>query len=200
MKIKPTVLFLLLMMPLLTPMALNAQWTNHYPLVDGFNHQVYLEGFELPVLNSGPMDPAPSPNGRDIAFSAKGWLWLLDTSSGTARRITRSRDMDSRPEWSAGGTKIVFLRDSGSDLSIVELNPETGTERVLVDARAINLDPVFSGDENFVYYASSEGGTLELWKVSVDSLEREPGRDLLPPARFLERPHRDATGGRPAVK
>ena len=47
-----------------------AQWTNHYPKVDGFGHHVYLEGFELPVLNSGPNYPAISPDGRTIAFSA----------------------------------------------------------------------------------------------------------------------------------
>jgi TolB protein len=156
------------------PLALDAQWTNHYPLADGFNHHVYLEGFELPVMNSGPMDPAPSPDGRHIAFSAKGWLWLLDVSSGTARRLTSSANMDSRPEWSSSGGRIAFLRDSGSHLSIVLLDLESGRERLLVDTEAIHLDPVFSADENHVYYASSEGGTLELWRVSVDSLEREP--------------------------
>jgi TolB protein len=176
----------LVILPLiLLPLALSAQWTNRYPLADGFNHQVYLEGFELPVMNSGPMDPAPSPSGAEVAFSAKGWLWLLDIASGTARRITSSRDMDSRPEWSASGKALVFVRDSGSQLSIVSLDLESGTERVLVDVEAINLDPVFSADENFVYYASAEGGALELWRVSVDSRERE---QLTAAAEVLRRP------------
>ena len=51
-----------------------AQWTNRYPKVEGYRHHVYLEGFELPILSSGPMDPAPSPDGKVIAFSARGWL------------------------------------------------------------------------------------------------------------------------------
>lgn len=176
----------LVILPLiLLPLTLNAQWTNRYPLADGFNHQVYLEGFELPVMNSGPMDPAPSPSGAEVAFSAKGWLWLLDIASGTARRITSSRDMDSRPEWSASGKTLVFVRDSGSQLSIVSLDLESGTERVLVDVEAINLDPVFAADENFVYYASAESGALELWRVSVDSRERE---ELTAAAEVLRRP------------
>jgi TolB protein len=165
---------LLTLVLLLLPAVLSAQWTNRYPKADGFNHHVYLEGFELPVMNSGPMDPAPSPGGGEVLFSAKGWLWLLDLSTSTARRITNSRHVDSRPEWSADGKEIVFLRDSSSRLSIVSLDLESGQERVLVDTEAIHLDPVFSSDQNFVYYASSEGGTLELWRVSVDSLEREP--------------------------
>ena len=40
-----------------------AQWTNRYPKVDGLNHHVYLEGYELPTLTIGPIDPAPSPAG-----------------------------------------------------------------------------------------------------------------------------------------
>ena len=170
MPVKFTLTTLLLLLPLTLP----AQWTHRYPQADGFNHQVYLEGFELPVLNSGPMDPAPSPSGKEIAFSAKGWLWLLDLETGTARRITDSRDMDSRPEWSPGGNALVFIRDNGSQLSIVSLDLDSGRERPLVEVEAINLDPVFSADENFVHYASGESGTLELWRVSVDSLEREP--------------------------
>ena len=47
----------------------NAQWKNRYQKVDGYGHHVYLEGYELPVLSSGPMDPAPSPANDKVAFS-----------------------------------------------------------------------------------------------------------------------------------
>lgn len=165
--------FSLTVLLLFSALSLHAQWTNQYPLAEGFDHHVYLEAFELPVLNSGPTDPAPSPSGRELAFAAKGWLWLLDLESGNARRITHSRDMDSRPEWSVDGKALVFIRDSGNSLNIVLLDLETGREKVLVDVAAINLDPVFSADGNFVYYSSAENGPMELWRVSVDSLQRE---------------------------
>lgn len=157
----------------LFPFPSSAQWTNQYPEVDGFNHQIYLEGFELPILNSGPMDPALSPAGDELAFSAKGWLWVMDLESGNARRITSSSGVDSRPEWSPSGNDIVFSRDSGSQLSIVSVDLESGLERILVDVQAINLDPVFSPDAEFVYYSSAESGQLQLWRVAVDSLKRE---------------------------
>jgi TolB protein len=167
------------------PPPASAQWTNHYPLAEGFNHHVYLEGFELPVLNAGPMDPAPSPAGDAIAFSAKGWIWLMDLETGRAKRLTRSGGMDSRPEWSPSGEDLVFIRDSGSQLSIVLLNLESATERVLVDVEAINLDPVFSPDEAFVYYASSESGKIELWRVALDSRTRE---QVTPKGQEMRRP------------
>ena len=165
--------FLLALLVVLFPVSAFAQWTNHYPKVDGYGHHVYLEGYELPIMNAGPMDPAPSPDGEQLVFSAKGWLWLMDLESGNARRITETGSMDSRPEWSPSGADIVFLRDSGSQLSIVSIDVDSGDERVLVDVEAINLDPVFSPDEKYVYYSSAETGSLELWRVSLDSLHRE---------------------------
>ena len=60
----------------------DAQWSNRYRKIEGYSHHVYVAGFELPVMGAGPTDPAPSPDGRSIAFAARGWLWLLDLESG----------------------------------------------------------------------------------------------------------------------
>ena len=99
-----------------------AQWSNRYPKVDGYRHHVYLEGYELPVLNSGPMDPAPSPINDQVVFSAKGWLWLYQPNASKATRVTYSSGMDARPNWSPDGKQIVFVRDTGSDTQIVLLD------------------------------------------------------------------------------
>lgn len=151
-----------------------SQWTNRYPKVEGFGHHVYLEGFELPIMNAGPMDPAPSPSGDEIAFSSRGWLWVMDYETQTARRITQSPGIDSRPEWSPHGQHIVFIRDDSKQLQIVTVNPDSGNERVLVDEEAIHLDPIYSPDGQSVYYASAVNGPMDLWKVSLDSLHKEP--------------------------
>ena len=165
---------LTLTLPLLIiPLALQAQWSHSYPRIEGFDHQIYLEGYELPILNAGPMDPAPSPDGRHIAFAAKGWLWLLDLQSGVARRITDSEAMDSRPEWSPDGGSLVYVRDHRSHFTIVMQELDSGDETVLVDTEVINLDPVFSPDGRHVFYVSAESGPLELWRVSPETLARE---------------------------
>ena len=149
----------------------NAQWTNRYPKVDGYRHHVYLEAYELPVLNSGPTDPAPSPLNDQVVFSAKGWLWMMDLKTSEAKRITFSPDMDSRPNWSADGNKIVFVRDNGVDTHIVILDLNSKKETILFNSDALDLDPIFSENNNLIYYSSAKNGSFDLWKIDLTSLE-----------------------------
>jgi len=161
-----------------------AEWTNRYPQVEGFNHHIYLEGFELPILNAGPMDPALSPDGQSVAFSARGWIWVMNIDARIARRVTDSPAMDGRPAWSADSERLVFIRDDGGQLSIVLLNLESGQERILVDTPAVNLDPVFSDDGKSVFYSSAENGPLRLWQVDLSTLAR---KTVLPDMEFGRR-------------
>jgi TolB protein len=149
------------------------QWTNRYPKVANFAHHVYLEGYNLPTLAAGPTDPAPSPDGRALAVAARGWLWLMDTGTREARRITRGGGVDSRPAWSPDGRQLAFVRDDGRDTDIVLLEVASGRERVLVDTPALDLDPAFSRDGRAVFYSSAEAGDLDLWRVEAGTGEKK---------------------------
>jgi len=164
--------FLLSIFALSFTIPINAQWSNRYPKVEGYGHHVYLEGHELPVLNAGPTDPAPSPMGNEIVFSARGWLWRMDLNSDTATRITASADLDFSPRWSPDGRQIVFVRDNGEDMNLMLLDRASGTVRSLVATPAIDLDPSFSQDGQFVYYASAQNGTIDLWRIDLQTMER----------------------------
>ena len=155
----------------------NAQWTNRYPKLDDFGHQVYLEQYELPLLSAGPTAPAPSPDGRHIAFAAKGWIWLLDIESGIAERLTDSAAMDSRPRWSRDGDRLAFVRDSGSDTAVVIRDMANGRESV-IDSPGIELDPEFSADGTYLFYTSAQDGVLSLWKRHIDAGTEERLTDL----------------------
>ncbi|MGB5171821.1 MAG: CehA/McbA family metallohydrolase [Eudoraea sp.] len=156
---------------LLLSFSAQAQWSNRYPLVDGFGHHVYLEGHELPVLNSGPTDPAPSPSNDEVVFSAKGWLWIMNLNTSEAKRITFSPDMDSRPNWSPDGNKIAFVRDNTLNTQIVLLDLNSNKETILVNSDALDLDPIFSQDGKFIYYSSAINGSFDLWKLNLSTLE-----------------------------
>jgi TolB protein len=109
----------------------SSQWTNRYPKVAGYSHHVYLEGYELPVLNAGPSDPAPSPDGRTIALERPGPARLLSLESGVARRLTRGRDLDFRPRRSPDGRRIVFVTKASAVETVTPMLDGDGTWRVL---------------------------------------------------------------------
>jgi TolB protein len=163
--------YLILSLLISLSISVQAQWLNRYPLVEGFGHHVYLEGFELPVLNPGPTDPAPSPSNDQVVFSAKGWLWLMKLQTLEAKRVTFSADMDFRPNWSPDGSKIVFVRDNSLNTQIVLLDLKAKTEKILVNSNALDLDPIFSADGNFIYYSSAKNGAFDLWKLNLSTLE-----------------------------
>ncbi|HSR53110.1 MAG TPA: CehA/McbA family metallohydrolase [Acidobacteriota bacterium] len=147
---------------------LQAQFTNRYPKVDGYGHHIYLEGYELPVLGTGVLDPAVSPDGRRIAFGSRGWLWMLDLDSGRARRLTRGAGIDATPAFSPDGRRLAFVRDDTHDTRILEIDPDSGEERVLVDSGAIDLHPAYSPDGQWLYFSSAQAGDLDIWRLAPD--------------------------------
>ena len=170
------------------PDAASGQWTNRYPRVEGYGHHVYLEGYELPVLTSGPIDPAPSPDGRRIAFSARGWIWVMDLATGTARQLTQGRDMDSRPAWHPSGDRLALVRDNDHDTRIAVVDAASGDDIRTVDTPAIDLDPAFSPDGATLYYTSGQAGTLDVWALDLTTgesraLTSEPGIEMKPQPR-----------------
>ncbi|MGE3616118.1 MAG: CehA/McbA family metallohydrolase [Gemmatimonadales bacterium] len=174
---------LLLPLALATPLA--AQWTNRYPKIASMGHHVYLEGYELPTLTIGPMDPAIAPDGRTVAIASRGWLWLLDLGTGAARRLTDGAGIDSRPTWSPDGSRVAFVRDDTRQLTIVERVIATGAERVLVNEPAITLDPAYAPDGRTLYYSSAIAGDLDIWQVDLAGgrktrVTQAPGLELQP--------------------
>ncbi len=145
----------------------SAQWTNRYPRLAGYGHQIYLEGYELPLLTTGPIDPAASPDGTRLVFASRGWLWLFDPGTGVATRLTKSPGVDARPAWSPDGASIAFVRDNGSMLTIVLIDVATGRETPIVTDKAIVLDPAFAPDGTSLWYSSGIGGDLDLWRIDL---------------------------------
>lgn len=145
-----------------------AQWVNRYSKLSDFNHHIYLEQHELPILAYGPTDPAPSPDGLTLAMAARGWIWQLDLATGKATQLTDGPGVDSRPRWSADGQKLAIVRDNGSDTAIVILTVENGEEQV-INTPTIELDPEFSADGQSLHYTSGSGGKLSLWQRHLAS-------------------------------
>ena len=61
-------------------------------------------------------EPNLSPNGKQVAFSWRGDIWVAATSGGAARRLTTDIGDDSQPHFSPDGSEIAFISNrTGSD-------------------------------------------------------------------------------------
>jgi TolB protein len=155
-----------------SPGSVQAQWTNRYERLAGYGHHVYVEGFELPAVDAGVLDPAPSPDGRSIALASRGWIWTLDLEIGTARRLTRGGATDSRPAWSPDGRRVAFVRDDTRRTWIVVVDAATGAEELTIEHGGMALDPAFSRDGAHLYYVSSAAGVFDLWRFDLRTGEQ----------------------------
>ncbi len=155
----------------------SAQWTNRYSKLNDFGHHVYLEQHELPILAHGPTDPAPAPDGKHLAFAARGWIWNLNLETGSAVRLTKGPGIDSRPRWSPDGKLLAFVRDEGKNTAIIIRELASGQE-TRIDTEAIELDPEFSKDGKWLFYTSGGGGSLNLWRYNLSSTSSEQLTDL----------------------
>lgn len=70
--------------------------------------------------------PAPSPDGKQVAFSWQGDIWVAPIEGGVARRLTIHPGYDFAPIWSPDGKKIAFTSDRYGSDDVFVLYLDTG--------------------------------------------------------------------------
>ena len=136
--------------------------------------------WEVPALGGTPQrlmlsakDADWSPDGHFLAYEnlATESVWISDTSGQNARQVTPSepsRARDTEPRFSPNGRQLAFVTRPGGpygELSVVDL--ESGKVRSLTHDAALALSPAWSPDGEHIYFASSRGGTMNIWKIAA---------------------------------
>jgi Tol biopolymer transport system component len=131
--------------------------------------------------------PAYSPDGAQLAFDASRdgsqRIWVASADGENAHRVSDAAGTDVAdldPEWSPDGSKLVFRRTAQNQTDLVVLNLATGATVKLTDDDALDTDAVWSPSGRQVYFSSSRAGSLDLWRIEVDS----GGRPTGPPERL----------------
>lgn len=137
------------------------------------------------------MAPSAHAHGQraEIAFSSNregtAQIYVMNDDGSNQTRVTRSSfDDDTQPTWSADGRTIVFARGHGYQSSavlqssIIAVDVNTGTERVLTDDPGVNFRPAFSPDGHWIVYVhgpqTATNGPFDLWLMRPDGSSRHP--------------------------
>jgi len=102
-------------------------------------------------------------------------LWLVDLERGTPQRFTDQPGWESTPAWSPDGKRVAFSADwSGPpNVHLKEVLGGPARELVPFDSH-VQYVGSWSSDGRWVLYTSFYSGMGDLWRVDVETLERQP--------------------------
>jgi len=144
------------------------------------NESGTMDVWEVAALGGPPRkvmldaaDPAWTPDGRSLIYGNYGEIWICGVSGENPRLLVRMGpdEVGTELRMSPDGKMIAMaVRSSGGGpngkLGVADLS--SGKVRLLTHDRATTLSPAWSPDSRFIYFASSRGGTLNIWKIGVD--------------------------------
>ena len=129
-------------------------------------------------------DPRWSPDGRSLVVADErvadpmsralsSGLWVVTIADGQRRRVAKADAVGGR--WSPGGLRIVYWGLSGRggasdrDIATVAADGSQAESPVWLTAdAAVDWSPTWSPDGRYIYFASSRGGTMNLWRLAID--------------------------------
>jgi Tol biopolymer transport system component/imidazolonepropionase-like amidohydrolase len=127
----------------------------------------------------GIMHPAISPDGKQVAFSALGDLWLMPVG-GTPRRLTNDPFIEIGAAWSPDGRWLAYSSDRAGSMDLWLRDVATGAERRVTASAGAKTDAAWSPDGNRIAMLRA-GSTIEVVNVSRFTGVDLP-RDTTPPS------------------
>jgi len=127
------------------------------------------------------LNPAWSPDGRLIAFSATSGghadLYVYDLADDTLRRLTSDRFADLQPAWSPDGRRIAFVTDRFSTeqdtldagaYGLALLDPSTGLiEPIATFDEGKSINPQWAGDGRTLYFLADPFGIPNIYALEI---------------------------------
>lgn len=128
---------------------------------------------------------AISPNGKSIAFSYQGDLYLVASSGGLARALTQNNAWDGHPVWSRDGKQLAFASDRHGNLDIFLMPAVGGKATRITYHSADDIPNDFSVSGDAILFSSAR----------TDSFRSS----IFPTTRLAELYEIETSGGTPRM-
>ncbi len=111
-----------------------------------------------------------SPDGKRVAYSALGYIYVRDLPNGTPKRLTKqTADYEYFPSWSRDSKSLVYATWNDETLGTIRVaTVATGASKTITDKPGHYYEPVFSPDGARIVYRKSDGGYLVSTAWSAD--------------------------------
>ena len=122
----------------------------------------FPDGQRIVVATESREDPSSS--------LSESQLYIVDLGSGVRRKLLVV-GRAYQPSVSPHGLRIAYwgIRGGQRDIYTVGAGDQGGESATPVtDDVAFDWSPFWSGDGRFLYFASSRGGTMNLWRIGID--------------------------------
>ena len=123
--------------------------------------------------------PSISPDGKNVAFSYKGDIYIVDSQGGEARQLTSNASYDYSPIWSPDGKSLAFASDRYGNFDIFMVSPDGGVPFRVTTHSAKETPWTFTPDGKRILFSACiqdpaasalfpKNSMTELYSVSVD--------------------------------
>lgn len=139
------------------------------------------------TINGGVQEMSISPNGKEIAFVARGQVFVTSTDGNFTKRITNTPQREQFVTFSPDGNAIVYASERDGKWSIFKTERVRASEEpffyastllnetVLVTDSVDVYSPTFSPDGNYLAYTAGRR------TLRVQNMDTGATRDLLTP-------------------
>jgi Tol biopolymer transport system component/imidazolonepropionase-like amidohydrolase len=125
----------------------------------------------------GVVAPAVSPDGRRIAFTALGDLWVQEQGK-KALQVTDDLFVEAYPRWSPDGTKLVYVSDRQGEMDVWTRDLKTGDERLVAKSAGASF-PAWSLDGSRIAFFGGDAGNPLGGRLQILDLESGKIRTVL---------------------
>ena len=100
-------------------------------------------------------------------------LWIADTGSGTARRITAGHTNETAPSVAPDGGRIAYASEE-VDFDLRLITPDGRSSRTVLATARNEFDPAWSPGGDQFAFVTDRSGSIEIWTRSRDGKWERP--------------------------